>query len=272
MNLIPQPKNPDGCVACRRWLLMAEPGPRAVSGQTEAVLAHLQSCPACRAYADEIQVWRQLGRRLRQPVVAPSEVRQRIFRELALARTQWLRGDKKTHRRWPWMAALAAAILLLAVSGLWQLPRGSAPSSSDVASAVGEDHWRELHHEHIDSTDPAAVQRWLSARLPIPAQVMALQGGALQGARLCFLRGRLGAVLRYRVGASSVSYYVMPADTRGDDVNRERTALQKEVAQGYNVVLWHERGLLHALVGDLPRSHLVKLASSCHPAKLTPPV
>lgn len=266
----------DDCVACRRWLLSSMSGPRVVSTQTQAVHAHLQECPACRAYADEMLAWRRLGGRLRQQGTAPSAVRQRIFRELALARTQWLRAGASGHgagswNRWPWgIALLAAVALLMMVVGLWQGSREPPSVTADAASAVAEDHWRDLHRQHIDSTDPAVVQHWLAAHLPIPVRVMALQGAVLRGARLCFLRGKLGAVLHYRVGNASVSYYVMPGDAHDDAVSRDRRAIEQESAQGYNVVLWQERGMLHALVGGLPRSRLLKLATTCHPAKLAP--
>lgn len=275
MNPIREQPAREDCMAYRRDLLDRASGPHVVSTQTQAVHAHLQDCPACRAYADEMLAWRRLGGRLRQHGTAPSAVRQRIFRELALARTQWLRAGASNRGagswgRWPWGIALLAAVALLTIVGLWQGSREPPSVTPDTASAVAEDHWRDLHRQHIDSTDPAEVQHWLASRLAIPVQVMALQGAVLQGARLCFLRGKLGAVLHYRVGDASVSYYVMPGDARADAVNRDRRAIEQESAQGYNVALWQERGMLHALVGGLPRSRLLKLAATCHPVKQMP--
>ncbi|MDE2149326.1 MAG: hypothetical protein KGJ55_05720 [Gammaproteobacteria bacterium] len=249
------------CVRCRRWLLTVAPGPRVVSAESAPAQAHLQACAACRAYADETLDWRRLGGRLCGGMTAPADVRQRVFRELALARTRWLRGERPRQPRGWQVAALGlfAALLVIVGARLWPV----SSTGIDVAAAVVEDHWRDLHRQHIDSTDPAVVQRWLSQRLPIPVRVAALPGAALRDARLCFLRNRLGAVLRYRVDGAMVSYYIMPAVAGDAAADRDRSAIQQESEQGYNVVLWRERGLLHALVGDLPRSRLLILAAAC---------
>ncbi len=84
-------------------------------------------------------------------------------------------------------------------------------------------------------------------------------GGALRGGRLCLLGGRRGTVVRFRVDGESVSYYVMAEGTGGAE-RLDAAAFREETDAGYNVVAWRRGGLIHALVGALPRERLTILA------------
>lgn len=263
MKSHPEPSDAPDCVRCRHGLLLTERGPHPLPQDAVQMQGHLATCPNCRAYAQELAAWRHVGQRLRTTQTAPAAVRQRMFRGLALARTRGM--NEQTPRR---TLARTAAIVVLALGGsalvglsLWRfMPQ---PTAADSASTLVEDHWRDLHQQSIDSADPAAVQQWVSQRVAIPVRVEKLPGATLLGARLCFLRGRMGAVLRYRVDGSNVAYYVMPASTHAADADADGTAIRQESAQGFNVLLWQDRGLLHALVSDLSRARLHLLAASC---------
>lgn len=250
---------PCACAQCRRWLLLHGRRPHALSADEAGVAVHMRDCASCQAYAAQMLGWRRLGERLREHVIAPTAVRQRVFRDLALARTHWLREQVDARKRW-WLPALVFMAALVVVAGVRMLT--IPPSGADATSAVLDDHWRDAHHQHIDSSDPAAVEQWLASRLTIPVRASVVPGAALQGARLCFLRGRLGAVVRYRVDDAMVSYYVMPADTRIAETERDNVAIRAENEQGYNLVVWREHGLVHALVGGLPRARLQMLATA----------
>lgn len=54
----------------------------------------------------------------------------------------------------------------------------------------------------------------------------------------------------------------MPSQAQGDARPDASAFLEKEKA-GYTVVAWRHAGLMHALVGDLPRDRLAALADSC---------
>ncbi|TAM94109.1 MAG: hypothetical protein EPN40_12245 [Rhodanobacteraceae bacterium] len=265
MSKAPLPPGSD-CLRARRYLLLRERGPAAVTAETIEIDAHLRGCVTCRAYADEMLAWRRLGARLRDGHSAPEAMRQRWFRNLALARTQWLEEAPNHARRRTRRQAILWAVTglaLLAAVVAWVGPFRFPVGSVDPGSLVAEDHWREVHQQSVQSSDPAEIRRWLQQRLALPVRVILIPGATLEGARLCLLRGRLGAVIRYRVSGAPVSYYVMPAIEGNAGEARDRNAIQQEAAQGYNVVLWYERGLLHALVGDLPRTQLLRLAADC---------
>lgn len=257
--------SPD-CLQCRQWLLLTERSPQPLSLNAGAMEAHLATCSTCRAYAAELAGWRRVGHRLRTTQTAPAGVRQRMFHGLALARTRGMNEHVPRRRfaRATVVVGLALCGSVLLGLGAWHFTPPSITTDNASASSLVEDHLRDVHQQHIDSTDPTAVQQWLSQRLAISVRVEKMPGAVLEGARLCFLRGRLGAVLRYRVDGAAVAYYVMPAGTRAADNEADGTAIRQESTEGYNVLLWRDRGLLHALVSDLSRARLNLLAASCN--------
>lgn len=265
MSPIPSPESRGDCVRCRHWLLTISARPVPATADSQALQAHLQECASCQRFLDEQRAWRRVGGRLRGELTAPAEIRQRVFRELALARTRWLRDPRDRPRgvRSMVIFTLGLGALIILFGAWWWHSSAALSPPAETARAVIQDYWRDVHRQHIDSTDPAAVQRWLRARLPIVVDVASLPGAELEGARLCWLRDRLGAVLRYRVGEHSLAHYIMPADTRADAVERDRVAIEHEAVPGFTVVMWHEQGMLHALVADLPRARLLQLAAAC---------
>lgn len=254
-------RNRNECAAARRGLLGDGAGPHPVTPAWERIARHLEICMDCRAYRDEIQGWRRVGRRLATHVEAPPDVRRRLFRTLAMARipplTEGSGGEWSTLR----FAIVLALVLAVGTAAMLGYIRATGPGSGPPAtSMLAEDHWRELHRAVVESHDPDTVQTWLAGRLQIPVRVMQFDDATLEGARLCFLRGRIGAVIRYRVADEPVSYFVMPA--AGGDME-DRKALEDEAEQGYQVVTWRDRGLTHALVGALSRERLLGMAEVC---------
>lgn len=253
------------CVRCMHWLLTISARPVPATAESESLQAHLQECASCQLFLNEQRAWRRVGGRLRGGLIAPGEIRQRVFRELALARTRWLRDTRDRPRgvRSMVIFALGFWALVILLGAWWWHSSAALQPSVETARAMMQDYWRDVRRQHIDSADPAAVQRWLRARLPIAVDVAPLPGAELEGARLCWLRGRLGAVLRYRVGEHSLAYYIMPANTRVDAAERDRVAIEQENKPGFTVVMWHEQKMLHALVADLPRARLLQFAAAC---------
>lgn len=119
-----------------------------------------------------------------------------------------------------------------------------------------------VHDQSIRTSDVNTVRDWLVARLPFAVHIPQIPDALLEGARLCLLDGRRGAVLRYRLDGRVVSYYLMPAG-RADGAVLDPAAFRHEAEVGYRVVAWREAGLIHALVGDLPRERLNALARFC---------
>ncbi len=244
-----------------RRVLGAGSGPRPLTANLEAAQAHLAGCPACRAFMAEMDGFAGVVRRHAPRPGAPAAVRERLFRAVALARTM-LPPPRLSRRGTPvkLLAAVAGAALIVAAGWAVQRSTRDEPARASLL-AVAEDHARGLQHEAIFSDDPREVAEWLGTRVPYAVPVPELPGAVLEGARLCLVGGERGAAVRFRVDGHPVSYYVMPAPERGggDDAR-----FIDEAEAGYAVVAWRQDALRYALVGDLPRARLARLARDCH--------
>jgi anti-sigma factor RsiW len=230
-----------------------------VTAAVEEAEAHLRTCEACRRFltdqtelADEIQ-------RLAPKPVAPSAVRERVFDGLARERVRQPARWGQVVRA-AGLTLAAAAILAISVWVMRSEPVDRAWQQQLVA--VAEDHVRSAHEESIASADAQTVQQWLSGRVAFAVHIPMIPDAAFEGARLCYLDGRRGAVLRYQVDGREVSYYIMPAGPSNLPPPVPERFLHG-AESGYQVVAWHDAGLVHALVGNLPEARLVQLARSC---------
>lgn len=257
------------CGTARR-LLWPGAGPQAVTVAVGEAEAHLRACEACRhfladqrALADEIQ-------RLAPGPVAPAAMRERVFDRLARERVHQPARWGQVGRAAGLMLG-AAAILAISVWVMRSEPADVAWQQQLVA--VAEDHVRSAHEESIASTDAQTVQQWLSGRVAFAVHIPMVPDAAFEGARLCYLDGRRGAVLRYQVDGREVSYYIMPAGPSNLPPPTPERFL-RGAESGYQVVAWHDAGLVHALVGNLPEARLIQLARFCvnRPAAGSQPV
>jgi anti-sigma factor RsiW len=128
-------------------------------------------------------------------------------------------------------------------------------------AAVAEDHVRSAHEESITSADAAAVEQWLSVRVPFAVHMPMIPDAVLKGARLCYLDGHRGAVLRYQVEGDEVSFYVMPIGSNAPPPAPEQ--FLRGVERGYQIVAWQHAALIHALVGNVPEVRLLQMARYC---------
>lgn len=257
------------CGTARR-LLWPDGGPQAVTSAVEEAEAHLRTCEACRSFLTDQAALASEIRRLAARPVAPTAVRERVFDRLARERVRQPAGRRQVIRT-AGLTLVAAVVLVLSV---WVMR--SKPDDlvwRQELAAVAEDHVRTAHEESIASTDGATVQRWLTSRVPFAVHIPMMPDAALEGARLCYLDGRRGAVLRYQVDGREVSYYIMPTGpSNAPPPTPERFLRGAE--SGYQVVAWHDAGLIHALVGNLPEARLLQLARFCvdRPAAGSQPV
>lgn len=242
-----------------RRLLWPEADPSASATEIARARAHAAECGSCRRFMDEMQSLAQGLRALGSDETAPPEVRQRVHARLADARAA--RRPRIAGRR---RAALWLATAVASVAGLafWFARVGVETSGTRVIGAVVEDHLRTLHQQAIESSEPAVVERWVAEHVPLAVRVPKLPEALLEGARVCHLNGARGAVIRYRVDDKPVSYYIMPESPGVRDQSGD-TSFRAEAQAGYTVIAWRSDGLLHALVGDLPRARLARLAQMC---------
>ncbi len=245
------------CGRARR-LLWPDTGPRKATAEIDRANAHLLGCPACREALVALTETAHLVGDLAPRPSTPRSVRERLFTALAHERLDSPHGPRRRMSRWVRGLAMGVA----AVGTLWLATGDALRPSIGRLDLMAEDHVRGLIQQSIVASDPATVDRWLAARVPFAVHVPELPGAVLEGARLCLLDGRRGAVLEYRVGGRPVSYYVMPGDldARASGVLPE---FVRHAESGYAIVAWEDGELVHALIGDLPESRLEDLARVC---------
>jgi anti-sigma factor RsiW len=246
-----------------RRLLWPDDGPKVVGPETEEAQAHLEACERCRRFLDDMRAVAERMHALAPRPQAPPSVRERLFTAIARERAALPPPPSRSRRVQRRAAVVAAAAFAFLGVALWLTGRQGGPAASRTPiAAIAEDHARALHDQSIHTSDTDAVRDWLASRIPFAVRVPEIPDASLEGARLCLLNGKRGAVLRYRVDDRLVSYFIMPAE-RTDGALPDAAAFRHEAEAGYRVVAWREAGLIHALVGDLPRERLDTLARFC---------
>ena len=207
-----------------------------------AVEEHLAGCGACRR---ELETLRAL-RRLLQSAKAPAPEA-----EAALTRvTGSVRARRRRVLAVGGIAAMAAAALvtLVLVSG----------RTGGIVREVAAVHARALDAGsavEIASDDPAAIERWLSARLPgsVPPAAGG-EGFALRGARLDSLDGRPVAAVVYQVRSHLVDVFAWRS-TEADSEPRPSVPGRWTVCRGSH------RGVAYWMVSDAGQEDLKALAA-----------
>jgi anti-sigma factor (TIGR02949 family) len=233
--------------------------------------AHLSVCPGCqRRYRAEQSVRsfvRQRRDRLVEP--APPDLRLRIVRAVQTEETQ-RRWDVMSRRRTFGLLALAASLVLAVIGGSFYFRSAEHPKS--VVSEVVDEHIRCMMKKEgvleFTTADPGAMSQWFQGRIDIHVAVPPFQrpGLRLAGGRLCYLLDRQGAHMVYREGAHVICLFVL--DRKGIPLPQDQEAviaghpIRLASYKGYNVAVWEDRGLVHALVADVSPDNLKALAAS----------
>jgi hypothetical protein len=245
------------CGRARR-VLWPDAGPHAVTPETELAERHVADCAECHRFLEEMGRLGRLTHEFAPRPRAPRDVRDRLFKAVARARSG---GPVLSRHRMASWVGLASVLALLAGVALEWGRRGVTPS--DPFTGLAEDHMRATRGDGLVSDDSALVSQWLAARLPFAMDVPKLPGLRIRGARLCIMDGRRGGVVEYSDQGRSISYFVLPDLEPVERPPAPSGDLQSAVRAGYRVVTWREPGLVHALVGDLPEATLVSLARLC---------
>jgi len=240
-----------------RRLLWPEAGPREATAEVVAAREHAVGCEACRRFLDDMgQIGERIGRIALRPT-APAEVRDRLFKAIARARTATGGPPRATRLRQMFIAGVAA-LLFVGLSWLGYVTIRGESSATDELGSIVEDQLRSQKGAGLASSDSLQVAQWLGERLPFAVQVPIFPEARLTGARLLVYNRQAGAVVEYLVQSRVLTYYVLPGGGGG-------FARQVQLASrdGYRVASWHDAGLTHALVGTLPGRKLVELARYC---------
>ena len=208
---------------------------------TQAVVHHLSECAVCRREVETYLALRQLLKSARAPAPEAETILLRVTRTVRL---------RQRRRNFVVGGAMAAAALLALVL----FPRTTTGIENEVAAA----HARALEAgrtAELASSDPAAIEQWLSARLP--ESVPPTEGGdgfALQGARVDSIDGRRVATLVYQVRGHVVDVFAWRS-AEGDMEPRPT------VVGRWAVCRWAHRGVAYWMVSDTGGEDLKALAA-----------
>jgi anti-sigma factor RsiW len=210
-------------------------------GAAHEVEHHLSECAVCRR---ELETYRALRRLLKSARAAAPEAEATLLR---VTRTVRLRQRRRTFVMGGVMAAAALMALVL-------VPRRTTGIENEVAAV----HARAIdagRTAELASSDPAAIERWLSARLP--ESVPPTEGGdgfALRGARVDSLEGRPVATLVYEVRDHVVDVFAWRSP-EGDMEPRPT------VVGRWTVCRWAHQGVAYWMVSDTGSEDLKALAA-----------
>ena len=224
-----------------------------------AVSEHLTTCAECsRIYEELLTTVRTLREGLtkyRAPDLLRARVRSALREEerpvVSSATPRVRRGV-----RMPWRSLAAAAILVVASSGITFVATRERPSAEASASEeVLTSHIRSLMPAHLTdvaSNDQHNVKPWFNGRLDFSPSVPRLEdaGFPLLGGRLDYVRGRPVAAVVYGRRQHVINVFTWPA-AGGDDATRTLTT-----SHGYNLLHWRSGGVEHWVVSDLNAAEL----------------
>ena len=120
---------------------------------------------------------------------------------------------------------------------------------------------RAVGQDHIVTSDPDEIGRFLARELGMQLRPIRLEGLELQGAEICLLEGRRGAMIIYKKNGASISHYLVPregAQPREPALSMDCCGSTSETP----VVTWSTRQLEQALVGEISPEQLLSLARS----------
>lgn len=176
-------------------------------------------------------------------------------------------------RSWQRIAAAAAAALLLFIagagSGWWARERSipSLPEAGLLADAVSAHqlYTAEVRHPvEVGADQQDHLLTWLSRRLnlPLAAPDLAGAGFELVGGRLLPAAHGPAAQLMYQdTSGRRLTLYVRPSTDPGAE-----TAFRFAQEGALSALYWRDRGGAWALLGELPRDDLLRLAHQVYQA------
>ena len=189
-----------------------------------------------------------------------------MFDTLAAAR--WApSGDQRNEKdplgsSWKRTAAwsLGVAVALAAI-GFVDFSADAPPELADGTMFVEDYLRRAVGQDHITTSDPDEIARFLARELGMRLRPIQFEGLVLEGAEICLLEGRRGAMIVYKKNGAMISHYLVPregAQPREPALSMDCCGATSEAP----VVTWSTRQLEQALVGEISPEQLLSLSGS----------
>jgi anti-sigma factor RsiW len=227
------------------------------------VYAHLATCEACRAIAEEE---RALDRRLEAGL--PQRPASAALKRRLLARLPATAPAPARRPLGRWLVPLGGALAACAVLVVGLRHGGPAATDALVTEAVA-DHLRVVYRDRpvdVEGGGPHQVRPWFTGRLDFALPAVFAGDGefTLAGGSVGYYLDRKAAVLVYKRGAHTASLFVFRADglafpAANQKLGGSSAALRQE--RGFQVAIWREGQLGYALVSDLGPDELVRLGA-----------
>ena len=241
-----------------------------VSTQWVGAQEHLHQCTKCQTFFSQEEALRDLLKTRLAGRGVPPHVRESILGQIAEARARQRRQAGPfalKGKRIP--AAIAAALGALVALVLGVVSYQSLPLDRQerVLAEFIDDHLRFRPAVfQIESSRVEQVEAWFSGKVDFLVQAPRFEQAELLGGRLCYMFGKKGALLFYQKHGTPLSFYILEeSGIKLDRVERHEYGDNRfayGMGKGHNLILWKDRGLLYALVSDLQKDELIRLASS----------
>ncbi len=224
---------------------------------------HLEHCSECRISLEETQALRIRLRRDDLYERSSPQLRQRIEKQLGLARPEarWTMWEGSL--RWLLVPAFAVAVVAI-IAVFARFPVQPRVLATATASELIDAHVRSLQPGHLTdviSTDQHTVKPWFDGKLDFipPVNDYSGQGFTLVGGRLDVLNGHSVAALVYARRKHTINLFAWPARQGETDLYGWGSR------DGYNWGMWQAGDMRFCLVSDAAQSDLRELQQLIHP-------
>lgn len=219
-----------------------------------ALSTHIRTCASCSSDAlERVQLKRSIavaGKRYEPS----AELRAKITK-MAAAKS------RPSSRRWLWILAAPAALLVILSVGLDMYVSRENDRRQRVESELADLHVVALASASpvdVISTDRHTVKPWFQGKIPFTFNLPELQGTSFEliGGRVTYLAQTPGAHLIYRLRKHEISVFIFP--DRGAEVNNLPSGVAHELS--FTLESWKQNGLRYFVVGDVNAEDLGALS------------
>jgi mycothiol system anti-sigma-R factor len=226
---------------------------------------HLATCTQCRNILAFQQQMKQFLRSKMRRVPAPASLRQRI-----LTHIDRIEQEERQQPRRPWQRSVTPKIwvpvcigLLLIGAFLWMAEFSSTPL---VLESV-QQHMQYITQrpkEGIHSTEATEIREWLSTKLQVAIPVPTIPGLTPLGGWIGTVQGHKVANVLYQDGGQVFSLFIRPEPSLASSFPTNRQEGTRSIyvgrTKGYTAVLWQDKGIFCAFVGNLPEDQVLQYA------------